>query len=195
MECTMTDAKTTPEVRVPVVTLDTLKLDIADALAANDNDKLFGVLAAISKHKAEIAKAAVEAAVAEASALAGEREKLAAAIHKAVKAIPQLAQQLKAVKAFGFHFTIDNAHGDNSVYKAVALDVPGIPKHKVGHAGGGSGKSKAEYGMTLQEIFDKFATAENRVKLDKAEGNSAQWAVKNEVKKAAIAAGKLQPAK
>lgn len=86
--------------------------------------------------------------------------------------------------------------------------VPTIKTRKSGGTGGGAGKTKDDYGMSLTEVYEKYHTAEDDGKLAEAElkdkeaseklgktTNSNAWRVKNEVKKAAIASGLLQPTK
>lgn len=184
-------------------TLVELQKQMAEALAANDVKKIEEAAMAIVKSKAERAKVEVEKAQKESEALAGKREKLAEAIKSAVKALG-LDKQIADVKAKGFNYTIDHreddkgrldAKGEVSVTGGVGLLVPAIKARKAGGVGGGAGKTKDEYGMSLQEVFEKFATPEDREKLATAETNSSQWQVKNSVKKRAIADKLLTPAK
>ena len=171
-------------------TLDQLKQEIAVAATTGDDANFNALIKEYNSRKADIAKALQEQARKEAEALAGAREKLAKAIHKAVIKIPELAG-LPNVKATGFTFKLD---AEGVTYKSVALAVPAV-KARSGGGGGNHITSKAEYGMTLDEIFNKFGTDEDKVKLEAAESNSGKWQVKNAVKKEALKAGLLQPAK
>jgi len=169
-------------------TLEQIKAQIADCIAKGDDAGMMEAIKQLNKMKAEITKAAQEQARKEAEALAGAREKLATSIYKAVRQIPDVLNQLTAVKATGFTFKLDT---EEIQYKSVALAVPAVKQSR----GGGGGKSTAEYGVSLSDIFDRFATDEDKAKLKAAESNSAQWSIKNAVKKRAIAEGKLQPVK
>lgn len=178
-----------------MVELKELKDQLADAIAKGDDTAFMTIVGEIAKAKKDIAKAAADALQKEATQLAGARETLAASVYKACKQIPNLKQQLDAVKATGFTFKLDgvDAEGAPVRYNSVALSVPTVRHGKGGTTGGG--KSKDEYGMSLQEIFDKFATAADKAKEAAATSNSAKWQAKNAVKKAAIADGKLKPAR
>jgi hypothetical protein len=179
-----------------VLTLDELKAAIATAATAGSPD-FDSLIKQYNSRKAEVAKAAQEAAQKEQEALAGARQELATRIYQAVKGVVKTTD-FEAVKAHGFTFKLDepDATGTMIHYKSVALLVPVIKAAKKSTGNGGTHtSSKAEYGKTLDEIFQEFATAEDKAKLEAAESNSAKWQVKNAVKKAALAAGKLQPAK
>jgi len=190
------------------MSLEELQKQMSEALASNDVGKIEEIAMAIVKSKSERAKIEADKAVKEAEALAGKREALAKSIHEVVSQgrnpVPaDLAQQLLAVKAKGFTFTIDHREdekgridekGEVKVTGGVGLLIPAIRTRKAG-AVGGAGKTRDEYGMSLTEVFEKFATAEDREKLASAETNSSQWQVKNSVKKRAIKDGLLPPAK
>lgn len=179
-----------------VLTLDQLKAKIAEA-ATNGSPDFDSLIRQYNSRKSEVAKALQEASQKENEALAGARQELATKIYQAVKGIVKVAD-LEAVKAHGYIFKLDepDATGTMVHYKSVALLVPVLKAaKKTGGTGGTRTSSKAEFGLSLDEIFQKFATAEDKAKLEATEGNSAKWQVKNAVKKAALAAGKLQPAK
>lgn len=195
-----------PADRGPLKTLEQLKQDIAIAATTGDDNAFNALIKEYNSRKGEVAKQLAQAAAKEAEALAGDREKLAVEIHNGIMLLAyystkpdkvkqgtgllaDLGDKLIAMKASGFTFKLDTPE---VTYKSVALAVPVI---KVSKGGGTHGSSKGEYGMSLQEIYDKFATDEDKVKMAAAEGNSAQWQVKNAVKKAALAAGTLKPAK
>ena len=59
--------------------------------------------------------------------------------------------------------------------------------------GGGKHSTLKEFGKGLDQVYEEFATAEDRAKLDAAGSKGSQWNVKVEVKKRAIAEGKLLP--
>jgi len=67
-------------------------------------------------------------------------------------------------------------------------------RKKGGGGGGGAGATKTKYGLSLGEVFEQFATPEERAEFDshKGDGNKT-WAVKDRVKKRAIAEGLLTP--
>jgi hypothetical protein len=191
-----------------MVELAELQTRMATAIANNDVKAIEEVAAEIVKSKSERRKAEVEQAQAEAEALAGKREELAIKIHNAVREL-KLDGQLKGMKAWGFTYKVDRANPSepNVTYASVALSTLQIKARKAG-TGGGAGKTKDEFGMSLSEVFEKYATAEDRTNLADAEAkdkiaskklgkstNSNAWRVKNEVKKDAIKAGLLAPAK
>lgn len=182
-------------------TIEQLKQAIAIAATTGDDNTFNSLIKEYNSRKAEVAKAMQVAAQKEAEALAGVREKLATAIHKSVMKIQGLAEDLAAVKATGFTFKLD---ADGIVYKSVALAVPTIKAAKTtgGNGGGGTGKTKAEFGMSMSEILTAFGTDEERAKgaelkakgkVDRAD--SDLYSLQKVVKKRAIAEGKLQPAK
>jgi len=181
---------------------DELKKAMADAIAKGDTKAIEEAAAAISKSKVERHKAEAEAIRKESEALAGKREKFGEVIKSAVKGLG-LDKDIAALKAKGFTYTIDhredpngriNPEGEVKVTGGVGLLVPSVRGKSAGGAGG-AGKTKDEFGMSLGEVFEKFATDEERDKLAIAETNSAQWAIKNSVKKRAIKDGLLNPAK
>ena len=189
----------------PAPTYDELKAIIAQAIT-DGNDALFNeTITKMARMKSELARQAAEKSKQEAESLAGVRGEKAKVIHAAIKSLG-LDTILTEVKAKGFTYKLDatDANGVMVTYQAVELTVP-IVKTRMGHSGGGGnvGKSKAEYGVSLTEIFDKFATEADKAKIDTIDAdttkdvkakNSGKWAVKVSVKKAAIAAGLLKPA-
>jgi len=185
-----------------------LQKRMSEAIAGNDVKAIEAVAQEIVKSKADRAKAEAVKLVAEAEKLAGVREALGTEIHKAVKAMG-LDVKLAGVKAWGFTYKVDNANPaePDVSYKAVALSTQQV-KTRTGGVGGGSGKTKDEFGMSLGEIFDKFATAEDRaalleatakddkIKADTGKSNRGnEYNVRKEVKKRALAAGLLAPSK
>lgn len=183
--------------------LEELQTQMREALDKNDVKAIEEIASQIVKSKAERAKEEAVKAQKEVEALAGKREKLAKDIHSAVKKLG-LDADIASLKAKGFTYTIDHreddkgrldAKGEVSVTGGVGLLVPAIKARKAGGGAGAAGKTKDEYGMSLSEVFEKFATPEDMEKLAAAETNSAQWQVKNAVKKRAIKDGLLTPAK
>lgn len=188
--------------------MNELQQKMADAIANNDVKLMETIAGEILKGKTERIRKESEQARKDAEQLAGVREALATEIHKAVRAL-KLEQKLKDVKSWGFTYKVDKANPNEPdvSYKAVSLAVATV-KAKTGVGGGGAGKTKAEFGMSLSEVFNKFATEGDKAKLAEAEAkdsentaksgkttNSNAWRIKNEVKKEALKAGLLAPAK
>ena len=178
--------------------LEELKAKAKTALEAGDDVAFMSVVAEINKAKADIAKAQAVQALKEATELAGVREALELEIFKAVKAL-KLDKSIKEVKAYGFTYKVDRV--DTSVVPPLTtketrayMVVPMVKTVKVSGAGS-SGKSKVEFGMSLGEIFNRFATDDDKAKLAAATSNSVGWQIKTAVKKAALAAGKIAPVK
>ena len=173
-----------------------LQAKMAAAIAANDVKAIESIAGEIVKGKSDRHRAEVEVLQKEAEALAGVRQELAEKIRKAIdKAIPDLADQLTTVKTSSFRYTAKGAKdstGLEQVKSSVGLDVPVIKAHKAG--AGATGKTKTEFGVSLNEVFEKFATPADKAKLAGA-SNSRQWQVKVAVKKRALAAGLLAPVK
>jgi hypothetical protein len=185
-------------------TYEQLKALAMTALTDGNDTEFLKISGQMRSFKAEIAKAEADKLQKEAQAMAGDRAKLAekilARIVSQFKAIPA---ELEALKATGFTFYLPD---DSSITPRVGLSVPTL-KAKTARTGGGStGKSKGEYGLTLDEIYQKFKTGEDEVKMseaiakdeqvkaEKGKSNSVnQYNVKLAVKKNAIAEGKLKP--
>ena len=162
---------------------------IVKAVADGNDAEFFKLTDEVRKMKAEASKAIAAQAQAEAEAMAGDRALLADKILEAVKAVVTV-KELTAVKATGYTFRLPD---DQSEKARVALTVPTVKVAKSGNGGASAGKSKDEYGVSLGEIFDKYATAEDKANLAEAETNSKQWQVKTAVKKRAIKEGGLKP--
>jgi hypothetical protein len=182
---------------VKTVTLEQLTTKMATAVAANDITAMLDVAGEIKKLKSEVAKAEATRLQKESEELAEVRKQAVEKLDKIVRVrdMQKLVSLAESVKAIGFHYT--HTFADNLT--TIGFDYAVAPKQKATRAsGGGGGKSKAEFGMTLNEIFEKFATAEDKTKLTEASASatrpdSAEYAVKLGVKKAAIAAGLLKP--
>lgn len=187
-----------------------LSAQMAEAIANNDVAKMETIAAEITKGKKDRHAEEAKAQQAQAEKLAGVRETTAAEVHQLVRGIPGLDDKLRKVESWGFTYKVDKANPDevDVTYKSVALTIAKVKTSRSGGNGGGAGKTKEEYGMSLGEVYDKFHTPEDEVKLAKAveddkvattnlgkTTNSNQWRVKNEVKKRVIASGELKPQK
>lgn len=181
--------------------IEKLKAELKTVAATGDIKAILEVANKIKAAEVEENKAKVAKAKAEFDAKAKEREEIAIAIFEAIKALPVI-KRLAEVNATGFTFKLNvpaKAKTDTEdaveavVYKSVALTVAGI-KAPRGNGGYQGGKTKDEYGMSLGDVFDKFATGDEKAKLAAATSNSAQWQVKVAVKKRALAEGLLKPA-
>lgn len=179
--------------------LEELKQAMSKAVAefqeSGDMSKILEVTREMNKAKAELAKAEAEKARVEAEKLAGAREKLATTIHQQIRALG-LDKAIIDLKGWGFTYKCDNANPSEPgvAYKSVSLLTAAVKAAGFGGIGG-AGKTKSEYGVSLADVFEKYATEEDRGKLAAAETNSKQWQVKVAVKKRAIADKLLVPAK
>ncbi len=180
--------------------LEELKAKMAEAIKTFQANGDMAGIQAVSKEmdraKSEIAKSEATRLQAEAVALAGKREQLAASIHNAIRGIPGTDKQLAEVKAWGFTYKVDRANPNEPdiTYKSVSLTTAVIKARK-GSNGGGAGKSKDEYGISLSEIVDKYGTPEELAAIGSADSNSKSWQLKQAVKKRVIASGELAPVK
>lgn len=179
-----------------------LQTKMAEAIAKNDIKAIEEIAGEIVKGKADRRKLEAEALQKEAEAMAGQREALASEIHVLVKGF-KLDKRLTGLKSWGFTYKVDKANPaePDIVYKSVSLITATVKAHKAG-GGGATGKSKAEFGLSLQEIYDKFATDEDKADMtaalekDKTVTNQGySYAVKKRVQKRAIAKGDLAPVK
>jgi hypothetical protein len=191
-----------------VPTIEQLRAKIAEAANKGDDVGLLGLMKELNSRKAAIAKAANERLIAEATRLAGVREALEVELFATINKLTlmrdgkpvEVGKLIHNVKARGFTFPIewvDNSTVPPTTNKAVkvSLIVPTVKAVKSGGHGGAAGKSSKEFGMSLTAIFDKFASEDDKLALAQANSGGAKWAVKVRVKKAAIAAGLLTPAK
>ena len=170
-----------------------------EAIQANDVNAQELLAAELVKARSSRIKAESEVQAKEAEALAKQRESLAVRIHEAVKALG-LDKEIAELKARGFNYYIKTSYtvpGQPDVHQqpSCGLILAQAPKVKGASGNGGAGKSKDEFGMSLGEIFDKFATDADKARLTEATTNSSQWQVKVAVKKRAIAEGLLAPVK
>ena len=186
---------------MPEKTLDQLKQDIAVAATTGNDADFNALIKEYNSRKSDIAKALQEQARKEGEALAGVREKeigrIGVAGKKMLKALyfdeatktDNINKVLDELKATGLYLKYAIAEGIS-----FGITVP-VVKARSGGGGGNHITSKAEYGMTLDEIFSKFGTEKDKAKLKAAESNSGKWQVKNAVKKEALKAGLLKPTK
>jgi len=176
------------------MSIEELQAQMATAISNNDVAGMEAIALQIVASKKERAKAEAEKLQKESEQLAGKREALAAEIHKQVKLL-NLDKAITDVKGWGFTYKVDKANPaePDVTYKTVALTTAIVKSHKAG--GGSTGKSKDEYGLSLQEIVDKFATPEEQAAIASAATNSQSWQKKQAVKKRVIAEGKLAPVK
>jgi len=190
-----------------------LQAQMAAAIANNDVAGMEAIAAQIVSGKKERAKVEAEKLQKESEALAGAREKLAASIHETVKKMivtgktgESLNDALKAVKAWGFTYKVDNANPNEPgiTYKSVSLTTATVKAPKAAGGGGGTGKTKDEFGLSLAEVFESFATPNDRAALEAARSSEAEKGITNSglqhnvklgVKKRVIASGELKPTK
>ena len=181
--------------------IEELQARMAEAITNNDVKAIEEIATEIVKGKADRRKAEALALQKEAEAMAGQREELAIAIHGIVKGL-KLDKQLIGVKSWGFTYKVDKANPAEAdiVYKSVSLTTATIRAPRAG--GGGTGKSKSEFGLSLSQIYDKFATDEDKADMaealekDKTVTNQGySYNVKKRVQKRAIADGLLAPVK
>ena len=169
--------------------LNELKAQMQKALADGDDAKFWELHKAVGKLKSEAMQFEVKRQQEEDTKLSGARLKLASRILKDNSA-REYGSELVAVKAAGFTYKLPYEGSD---IPTVALLVPSVKTARGGTTGGG--KTKDELGMSLGEVFDKFATDQERTKLATAASGSAQWQVKVAVKKRAIKDNLIAPAK
>lgn len=173
-----------------------LKKELQEVAKTGDVAKILEVANKIKLAEVEALKQLAIQHKAEFDASTALREEIAKEIHATVKAIASI-KRLAEVKATGFTFKLDvaaKAATDTEPaveavkHLSVALTVAGVKAPKAGNGGGyQGGKTKDEYGMSLGDVFEKFANDEERTKLAAATSNTAQWQVKVAVKKRAIA--------
>ncbi len=191
-------------------TIEELQKQIAEAAVKGDTKLVEQLAGEIVKGKAERHKGEIESQRKEAEAMAGAREKLGTAIHQAVKAL-NLDKSMVDLKAWGFTYKVDRANPAEAdvTYKSVALSTQAV-KSRSGGGNGGSGKTKSEFGLSLDEVFAQFANTEEKGKFAEAEAadlkhaqehglttpkQSNRWRVKDVVKKRALSEGLLAPQK
>lgn len=200
---------TTEPKAIEVKTLDQLKAEIALAATSGDDKQFNALIKEYNSRKAEIAKALAEQMRKEEEALAGVRMEVATAIHAEIrsnKKLMALIDRFAELKSKGFTYRLDEEiDGVMTSYKSVSLLTPQAPKARASSGGGAgaSGKTKEELGMTLDELFNTYATDEEKGEvaqlraeveggsLDSKKANSKIWAIKNTCKKRVLKDGLL----
>ena len=170
------------------------------ATGTGDATVILAVAEKIHKAKQEYVKAEAVKAQAEATALQGVRDILAKAIKAAVKGLG-LDKDIAKVKGWGFSYTIDRVEHpvgqpEVKVTGGCVLLVPATKASRASGGNGGAGKTKATYGVSLDAVFQKFATAEEKAALaaiTEDPGGGKAYAIKKAVKVKAISEGKLKP--
>ena len=195
-------------------TITELQAKMAAAIANNDVKAIEEIAMEIVKGKADRRKSEAEALKKEAEELAGVREKLAGELVKVMHQVKGLNKMLEDVKVWSFTYTRrgqPDVNGVEVTNDRVSLAIPQAPKSKKSGGGGGNtGKTKDEFGMSLDEVYNKFANEEERGRFASAEAvdvkfatehgltspkQSNRWRIKNEVKKRALKEGLLAPTK
>jgi len=187
------------------MTVEDIRKAIGEALASGNDAEVDRLAIELGKAKVEEHKAELVKATTEAEALAGDREALASEVKVTLDSLPDLKSKLEKVKAYGIVWSIDHTQTDKAGLKTkviggCALRVPEVKRARAtgGGVARGSGeyaKTTADYGLTPQQAFDKFATEDDKANLAKAVGGSQQWRVKENVRQRAIKDGLLQPVK
>ena len=197
------------------VTFDGLKKQLQDALASGDVGTITRASQAVADFQRAQARVAAERVREETNRLSGERQALAEELTKIIRAsklgkanfsitlenivlalelvklAPDIVKQVEAVKGTTVIFKLPDEQSDKA---RTALAV--VPtKRSSGGGVGRTGKTSEEYGMSLNEVYEKFATPEDKAKMADATSNSSQWQIKVAVKKQAIANGQLAPVK
>ena len=164
---------------LPVMTktLVELKSDMVKAVDSGD-------YAAVQRIGRQMASMGGEEVKKDTERHAAAREQLAAIIWNDISG--KYKEQIATVKALGFVFKMDTSE---TQYKAVQLIVP---SSKGNHVGGKGNKTVSEYGMRLGEVFDKFATADEKASIDGKARNQVND-IKIKVLKRVVASGELKP--
>jgi len=150
------------------------------ARANNDTSGLLQAARAIAALEKEAEKAQREAQAGELLAL---EQTIKAEV---VETYQKHAKELRRLGVKGFSIGVTDTKNPSWLFKG--------PKARSGGGGGGAGKTKDQYGRSLGEVFEAFATDEERAALEAAKGDGNKtFAVKVGVKKRAIAEGLLTP--
>lgn len=203
---------------VKQTTIDTLKAALQTALTSGDVEAITKASQAVVNFQREAAKAQAELARKEAEAMSGQRTELASKLTETLKAsplgkanftitleqielatalvklIPHIVKEVKAVKGTVVSFKLADEQSDTP---RVALAVLASKKSS---SGGGNGKRGK-----LQEVFEQFATDDEKQALAKAiedaraktpdcRVDGIEYQHRSKVYKAAIASGKITPA-
>ena len=176
--------------------LKELRKELAKAIEDGnevDTENLETQIAMLKACEVQKAKAAEAAKELEAQK---SRMVLATSVFNAIKNNPEVVKLSKdeGVKGFTFHFSRPGVDGVMVDYKSIAIITKN--QKRTASLNGGRGKTKSEYGMSLNQVFEKFASAGDVAAMeliDKATDVSGakQWKLKNEVKAKAILDGLL----
>jgi len=178
-----------------VANIDEIKARLRKALDDNDLDALFSITAELKKEQAAAAEKDREARLAKAKTAT-------AVIQESIDKLVQVAANREAF------IKLAEVYGkDRSVSIVIPLDdiasasVMPLERARVGRVGGGGGgRTKDEYGMNLDTVFQSFATAEEKTELAKLQGehskdhrtDGTQHVLKTRVKNRAVQQGLLK---
>lgn len=196
------------------MTFEELQKQMSEAIKAGDNKLIEEIASQIVKSKADRHKAEADKLQKETQAMAGGREKLEGVIAKAVKKLG-LDDQIRELKAKGFTYTVERREAMDadgliaSVTGKPATDqyvdivnggcnliITTVKATKAG-ATGGNQKTKEEFGMSLDQVFEAnkdLMTTEQAAEYDGAT-NSRKWQIKTAVKKVALKENRIAPVK
>jgi len=150
------------------------------ARASNNTSGLLQAARAIAALEKEAEKAEREAQAGELAAL----EKVIQA--EITETYQKHVKDMRRLGVKGFVVGVTDTKNPSWTFKG--------PKARSGGGGGGAGKTKDQYGQSLGEVFEAFATDEDRAALEAAKGDGNKtYAIKVGVKKRAIAQGLLTP--
>jgi hypothetical protein len=186
-----------------------LKAKIAEAAASGDDVEFNNAIKEYNKHKAEVAKAIQAQIAKENEALAKDREAFEIENSKAIlDFIKTLGFDCYKLKAKTIIVTVSHKENESGqIDKAGTVAVTGgvklaIPTAKTTRTstGGGTGKTKAELGISMSEIVEKFGTDDEKAEASalKAQGrenraDSKLYALQQKIKKRALADGLIKP--
>lgn len=178
--------------------LNELKERLRQALDDNDLDAIIGNTAELKRVKAEAEAKEREARLAKAKTATDALD----------SAVVQLVKQQNVISSLS---ALAQVYGkERSVSIVIPLDdvnaasVMPLEKARVGRAsGGGGGKTKDQYGMSLDAVFQSFATDGEKAELAKLQSehskehrtDGTQHVLKTRVKNRAINEGKIASVK
>lgn len=175
---------------------------IGEASAKADAKEISRLAKELVSLEVEERKAEVVKVQAEAEQLAGVRSELETELKVIFDNDRELRAKLGKVKAFGFVYSIDHPQPgdpDTKVIGGLALRTPEIAKAKRTSNGGGIARGTGEFaeatkstGYTPAKAYEEFATDEDKAKMAKASGASAQWKIREDVRQREIIAGNIK---
>lgn len=175
---------------------------LAEAAKTADIEQIKAAALALTDAERVEAKELKAKAEADFTAKAKEREELTAEVGTAIHAAagPFRAKIIKLVgeELALLRYSVDYKAGnltECSIVRTIAKTRTGAGAG-AGNGGGRGGKTKDEFGMSLNDIFEKFATDKDKADFTACTGDrvdSAQYVIKVRVKKAAITAGLVKP--